>query len=445
MAKKIATERESTFTAEVGSNPQIIQPAPPRVEVNSTEVDRGPIRLGLSGMKWQLDEFYQQLLGKNNEPKALDINASPVNQQYTNIKNLEIVVTSALSPNQDEDSKEFTLEGTADIYAGLSLNVGDMFIAKHADSKKYLLTVTKTRKLADTLDSAMEINFKVVDILKKEHIDNLKLKTVKTYYWVKENINHNLNPMLTEGDYGYYVDAITILEELPKNYIDEFYNLEYGFLCLPNMSSDTIDPALTNFVTDLFASDVDYRVAKLQRTAQRELETSILDTVTERNPTLRIKFRSNIESTRGTDRLDYLARQRSFRFGSASNVVLAASVGNLNTVTYSEDNTESVMSFADYGNADYSQTPYSDNVTRVRTLTPMNDKYYIFPSEFYLMEDELPTFELVLMDYIKGVDVDTKVLIALYNDIQKLNQYSRFYYLPLIYIMLVSSLGGSSV
>lgn len=431
---------ESDIKPKLQVNPEIIKPAPPRIEVDRNELIDGPIKLGLSGMKWTLKGYFNQLLGNNNEAKSFDMSSAGVSQSYHRINDLEIVVTSPLTPSQDKESKEFELIGSADMYPGLIAIEGDVFIGEHTDGGDYLLTVTSTSKLSDSLSSARAIEFKVISILSEDQEKALESKTVKESYWIKDRMINNLNPILTESQYGDYLEVVELLETIPCSYIDEFYDLNYDYLKVPELVPEIIDPAITNFVLEVFGVDYDHRYLKLMETPRRELEPSILDSLIDRNPSLGIRTNlSYYNSTLRGTREDSDSRLRSLSFHKHPYFAMASATKHDDVNPTRDSFAEPLVRLFEANTGSYNSVDVNPDGTHVIPFD-YESKYYLFTEELYTSSSQISTFEKYVLKVIKGEEIEPAVALALYSDISKLDSLSRFYYLPIIYLMLTTSL-----
>lgn len=420
-------------------NPDLSVKMPPKVEVDRNQLSEGPIKIGLSGMKWELDSYFNQILGANSEAKSLDVSSSGISQTYHRIDSLEIVVTSPIQPSQDKDSKEFELVGSADLYPGFTPSEGDVFIGDHIDGGKYLLTVTSLQKLADTLSAAHSIDFKVVSLLDDVHVKSLESKTVRHSHWIKDRINKNLSPFLTQEKYGDYLVAADLLEDIPTSYIDEFFIGHYDYLQVPDLIPDVVDPGFTNFVLELFGTDHDYRFLKLKETPKRELESSILDILMDRNPTIKIAPKVSYKDVRQRHcEKDEDVRTRSLDNSNLQYCAMATitKMDEVNVTKLESDEELISLFFENLGSYDPKEVPDEQRVIPFN----LDNDYYIFSKEFYTGDDLNNTFERVVRNVIKGKFPSTKLALAIYGTVSKMDNVSRYYYLPIVYLLLLASM-----
>lgn len=278
------------------SKPTIKQPESPSLDVSSTyntvsvnnDVTlRSALQTHISGSSWFTETYFNQILQSTDSPKPFDIKMPAHLQQYLAITRFELKVTQALQSTYDEQTGEYLVTGSANLYTGLIPHVGDCFIAKGADGIRLLFNVTAAKPLTYFGATAYEINYSVVGQVKPETDSVLKAKTQRTQIFVRDLFNAGQNPFLVDSEYDDYLNMNRMLAQLPKEYYREFYNTEYGTLLVPSQDYTTYDPFVVRFFKALVSQDTFFEttdIRVLNTDGDDELFTTVYDAGLEGNP-----------------------------------------------------------------------------------------------------------------------------------------------------------------
>jgi len=244
---------EDKITAPVIENPEIVLPIKTTLQLDTQKTPLSSIITMVSGSQWVV-EYYRQYLTPDMQPAPLDLERDPVNQQYLKIRNLELKVESALSPQQDDKTKEFAMVGTATVFPGMIPIKGDMIIANTGDGAMTLFTVTRTIRLTNTLDSLYDIEYRAIRTLDQLSVDNLTAKTSKETVFNKDFISVGKNPLLSLAESATYTDALETLQQVTRFYFDTFYDNQFECFTVPSLDCQTaIDPFLNEFILKIIA------------------------------------------------------------------------------------------------------------------------------------------------------------------------------------------------
>jgi len=99
----------------------------------------------VEGSVWEV-EYYSQVLDSDSEPQPAQPGMAPAYQQYTQVKGLELKVTSPLAISHDSESGSNIAEGTAYIPMAIIPNKGDHFFADIGQGREAMLTVTSVER-----------------------------------------------------------------------------------------------------------------------------------------------------------------------------------------------------------------------------------------------------------------------------------------------------------
>ena len=219
----------------------------------------------MEGSTWVVD-YYSQIVDQNDEIGGQDTNAPAPLKQLRRIWSMELKVIQDLSQvTVDAEKIENTLQGSANVYPFLVPQVGDMFRAGIADGRDGLFHVTRVESRQIFKDKAHVIEYQLIASDDKARIYDLDLKTLVTYYFVKDFLLNLQNPLLEEEDYqaakkltSYYYDMINL-------YLKHFFSRETKTLVVPDQRHYIYDHGLTDFVKSVMESNDDAMVSAIRQ------------------------------------------------------------------------------------------------------------------------------------------------------------------------------------
>lgn len=218
------------------------------VTVDSAVTPLANIIQYVQGSTWEV-EYFSQLIGLDNEPSPHQVDRSAPYQQYTLIKGFELKVQTALTPQQDQQSKSITLEGRAIVPGGVIPNKGDCFFADIGQGREGHLTVTTVEKKTHFQQSVYEIGYEVTNYSDHEvssiRID-LDAKIVKVVHFVKDHNFLGVNPLMLTQDFNFRIEFEETYRQLVHYYFADFYSRQYQTLLVPDQARVTYDPYLVD-------------------------------------------------------------------------------------------------------------------------------------------------------------------------------------------------------
>lgn len=419
------------------STKPIVTPVPEKVQVYSddyqsiavdtSETPIASIITYVEGSPWTTDCYYSQVVNKDDELKPLDINISQVNQQYTAIKGLVLKVTAGLTPSQDQQSKQFTVTGTATVYPFVIPNVGDMFVADAGNGRLGLFTVTLAEQKTILKETCYAIEYGMVSILSDAQALNLKEKTIKTVFFKAERAALELNPVLVEEE-ALTVDKLKRLrKELIAGYISMFYSLEFKTLKVPEQSTRVYDP----FVVELFLRTVD----------------------SDEHPTIRRMKELNVDGTIVSEALTWvdglINLSQSYFTDSFQRVKIAATswfdyLPHMDGINYS--GFDSIV-YPDTLDATYEQQSYRKPVLIVglqrrsplpthNFFAPITNDRYVFSGSFYNNDHDGTLLEIMVRKMMNQERIASADLFVLIDALKTAAALDKFYYLPILLMIM---------
>lgn len=271
----------SLLTLDDGSEPEKPVEPPVRIEcdpydgvtVDTRTNDVSALMTLAEGSTWTLERYYQQILGGDNEPTPQSLDVDAPWQQYREILNMDIKVTSELSYDQETVVGTFDVSGAGVTFPFLVPNKGDMFVARTTDGRQVLFTLSRAKRNTILKGSAYQIEYKGVAYWTPERAADFKRKTLITLVYNQQGLFNGCGPLLTESataDLAYYKEQMA---ELLDNYLTDFFSPARSTLLVPDqdrvkqyrhVAYDTYDHFLTRYMLQLFNAIDDPRLRKVR-------------------------------------------------------------------------------------------------------------------------------------------------------------------------------------
>jgi hypothetical protein len=249
--------------------PSPVQIAAPEYKGITVDTRYEPARALLThieGMAWTVN-YYSQVLGKDNALSSQNVDRSAVFQGYKRIIALELKVTTALNTTQDQQTKNFSVTGQANLIpCGLIPNEGDCFIADVGDGREAVFEITSSEKRSIYKDGAYVIDYKLVDYSEQDsRIADLTIKTVEELQFDRASLEagqkgliHSTDFAITQKLRGYYA-------EMSDYYFSRFFSNKRGTMLLPAQNVEIYDPFLTDAVLRMFRDEPHENIRRIRQ------------------------------------------------------------------------------------------------------------------------------------------------------------------------------------
>lgn len=240
-------------------------PAPPNpqpeirplktISVDSKVEHRRSLLTHAEGHKWII-QYFHQLTTPDSEVAAQEVNRSASYQQYTKIVNFEVRVTDPLNPSLNTEGQEFTHEGSATVFPGTLIPLkGDMFIADIGDGRAGVFVIKNAEQLSILRDTGYKIDYGLKGYAEGLILQDLEDKVVKLGYFVKDFMAIGRNPILVQSEYDSYLSLRGWLARIPEDYFTNFFSHEFKTLLIPDQTVSTYDPFVASFVASIFSTE----------------------------------------------------------------------------------------------------------------------------------------------------------------------------------------------
>lgn len=435
----------------VSTDPVVAPPKYNGITVNTKYVPATALLTHVEGSSWTVD-YYSQVLNTNSALNGQNQTQNPIYQQYKLITGMELKVTSPLTTSQDANSKAMISTGTANVYPFIIPNEGDMFLADIGDGNEGIFKITLSERKSIYKDTIHTIEYQLIDYTNLERIGDLNLKVIDTLVFVKDYLKFGQNPLLQPSDFDLMNQLQDYYFELLSRYFRTFTSKEFRTLLLPGQAWPVYDHFLTKALLSFFTT---YDVPELRTIKILNLDdddvmdsTTIWDMVIEKNRNLH-KY---------CIRQNYMVSAKLFTQNPMMEGIYHSGI---QYVIYPVDPVLEVDS--EYGYKFKTQsvetlTESSSQITNLSDLlfdtnyegvtlpatsvikTVMTDNYYVLSKAFYDRDETKQSeLELCLSNYLDSKVIDKKALLSLCSVAHAWNGLERFYYVPILLMILKSA------
>lgn len=416
----------------------------------------------IEGSSWTVD-YYSQVLDLDSESSDLQLNQQAVYQQYKLIQHLELKVQTELGYQQDDASRNVIVTGSATLYPGIKPNNGDIFIADIGDGRLGVFTITRTEKKAIFKDTCYQIDYTLRDYLTTEYKNDLAKKVVKSTVFVRDFIYHGQNPVLATSDF----DQITALNagysNLLYQYLADFFSVEYQTLIVPNQANVTYDPFMVQAlltILDNTASNTIMRIRAMNVDGNvRYRENNLWTCLTRLNNDIRELCFHKAGLTPAT-LFKENAQFDGIYYSGIRDVVYPIDSSTLSVVDTQYCVTDPliagrllpgiarsrelrrVLVTTELKGFHYAPVEAPIGIDALPDIHPVNKgDYYVLSQAFY--EDSptgLSKLEHLALCALSGDTMDKAVLLHLVQTAKRWNNLERFYYIPILFILIKTAL-----
>lgn len=376
----------------------------------------------VSGYDWVVDCYYRQLVGDNQSLLGQSTTTEAVFQPYEAIEDLIIKVQTPITSAQDSETKEFAITGDGLLGSAFVPNKGDLILASLNDGKKVLLDITAVERKTHFANTLYNIAYKVRSYMTDVLYAELKAKTVKTVKFDITRARDSTKSLLTTEDQATISDYESMAERLLNGWMSEFYKHSQKTAYFKDSAGDTIyDPYMVEFIYSAIPEDKHYpkQLASIYSTSKAP--KTILDVLLGHKVPMYA-----IEHTMTTSAIS----------GFYANPILAQLLfSRLDSIVHPES------CLPDGTLATKADSP---EFTPIDGETPMPlvhdieaDDYYIFSGDFYnLTGNFASSIEVQAFNLANGLAMEPNVLEELYKEHSSWGVVERFYFIPMLYVMM---------
>lgn len=452
---------------QVPTNPNIRPPEYRGVTNDLQYVPRRALLTHIEGAPWEV-EYFSQYLNADNAVAPQNINREAVYQQYARIKRMELMVQSGLTTTQDTQSREMTGVGSATTYPGIIPNDGDMFVADGFDGRRYVYGIRNVEQRSILKDTCYTFEFYLVSYDDQNRYGDLLSKISKDMVFVKDFVYTNQRPFLVESEYEFYLKANQFLLDSPERYLKDYVHRTYRSFLVPNQPDTVYDPYIAEALVRLIDSNTHHAINQVVTQNSDTGYPYQIDTVWDGLLTVNGGNRGGWAQRLGLIMTADFAHQpvyASIKYSGITYIYHALGnpqyAGTLDTDYYLKDYGQGGLVGSTIIPCCCHRTPVSDIirmtelnglslehidptipvVPTIPLITPTGkDGRYVFSQAFYDKGPGQSYLELETNKALMGTRLNRELLVRFMEDSYQWAHLDRFYFLPVLWVLLRTSL-----
>lgn len=433
-------------------SPVIIEPKNSHsVLVDNKEIPRESLITHVAGIAFVVD-YYRLVINKDNALYSQDVGQSGTQQQYIKYKNFELRQQGSLTVDQDDTDKVFAVRGTSIVHSGLVPNEGDMFSGDVGDGRLGVFNVTRSQRLTTLKGSTYQIEYALAYFTTSKPNDyvDLESKVIETYFYVKERLDFNESPFLTTQEYDFVRRLGNYYKEMCQNYFHWFFSKEFAVYLVPSQLASTFDYFLYNALRSIFKDD---HYSVLQKHQAINIEDD--DLIDRKLDLFSVLLERSSNKFEICDRRVGVVRTSGFNHEGSTTNIRFTGIRNLIYPISLEARADEGYNRLMHSPIEGTLTPsldqgvlypkevkeflFGDKTVPLIKLVSVDD-YYIFSQDFYERTSNLSILEEQVLNYIDGKSCNTVALKLLCDNYKYWPKLERFYYMPIILILIQSVL-----
>ena len=434
--------------------PKITTDAYIPVAVDNNKIPLLSLARYLEGSRWTVN-YFCQVLTSDSELRELDTQSPAPNQQYELIKDVNIMVASALSPNYDSDTGISTVTGDGLLSPQLTPNPGDYFTAEASSSDIALYRVINADRKSHNLSAVFSIEYEIVGCVKDIPMiyNALMGHVVREYRYVADRLDNNLNPVVTSKAAEQYRSLGAAERDLITYYCRTFYNPNYGTLVIPGQTMDVCDFYLIDYLMTILDSGDAPELSLIKQPSKNEdtilrqpqfwemMLSRDYSMMTYINQKMRVVSKQSFLSSTFLHgiyyyNVNYLLYPVDPDTSAETLYPIMSSIIDVNGALVSAS--PRIGSLADI----LSQTMPDINGTRLLIKEVLADDHYVLSKDFYAEGSDLSVLEILTKDYLKLLSIDIDKLMSLCDQYRSWGRVEQFYYGPILITLLKAAAKG---
>lgn len=385
-------------------------------------------------------DYYAQRYTSQEGTKDYQNDLEAVYQPLTLIRGMQLMVDSPIDRSQDTQTKDFTIQGSANVYNVFRPTEGDVFRYDIGDGNEYLFQVTSSERKTENSRSVTAISYKAIHRMTQEQHDIITERVVETLYFSLENLRRGMQPLLRS-------DQVEIRNKLERHYarlldlyMSRFYSRNERTLLVPSQTHPTYDPFVATFMTRVIDTHEHPLIARIELLDVHGRQIMYNKTLWSLMESLDAGYLHHISSKMG------LVSVREWAGGPALGGIFYTRVQQC---VYPEDDLYGVDADYDtYGNrtvrAMVDTNPGTDDTSNPNPIDEepnqlyspvLSDDYYVLSEDFY---NSLATtvLESCVLDAIAGRQLNLQSLDNLCTAATTMGKLDQFYIVPILLALI---------
>lgn len=393
--------------------------------------------INLGGYPLTVD-YYNQFLGEGQEAQGWNGSQTTPHQSYRIIRNVKLKLQSAMDYSMVVQIGQTNISGVARIYLpGLVPIAGDIFLADIGGGRLGRFEVRGSPRALSWFDrTAYEFEFVLLELATVTLVDQINARVVEKLNYIEEFIISGQNPIVNDETKQNYYDLLRLEDKITNQWLTECYSHEYGTLILPRQAEVTYDPYVVNCAISMIDSGKHPMVRKI-----RDLN---VDDIQTRDYTDLYSVLLDCD----VDRLDLC-----FKEAKASSVYRWEANYSLNNIRYTgikrcvypvEQNHGVDAYYRQDSSGDVggipliNDGPITQQIANMEVFTPIGTtSAYVLSESFYGQTGANETHvEKLTYDYLTGEALDVSLLFKIIEFMKDWSAIDRYYYSPIILILI---------
>lgn len=391
----------------------------------------------LDGSPWQADVL-KQVVGEHNELRQLDGGQAAALQSFELVRNFELRVTTPLSSSFNADHGTTTVQGSAIVLPFIVVNVNDMFVAEAGDGRRALFRVTRADRKTFNRDTATDIDYILVKYWdeKDTMCIDLMRRVVREYVFVKDRLVSGTQPLLLAEDLNNIIELNAFVKTIIDYNFSNFFTRRCMDLFVPETKFICRDPGHAYAWSRLIDPTDHPNVVKcLPIRGIGDMDdpvNNVWKMLLQRSEWM-LRSLNRYYVPRAVTRWPSDARIQTARYNGSDAIMMPA--------TSPTDPGDHVFSAGttDFGTqCDYTAS-YNTGTAVVQLVKPFlnADFTYLFSAAFYDQDrTKMTLLERLVSDYMSKKPLDVKQLNAVAKDFFNWNLIERFYYSPVLILLI---------
>lgn len=429
--------------------PKIEAPKTKSVVIDTKYTPRMSLLKYVEGAPWTVN-YYSQIHDKDNATYSQDPSQTALYQQYRKIEHLQLRVDTALSTQQDQETKDFAVKGSALLPLSVIPNEGDMFAADVGDGREGIFQIDNSEKRSIFKESVYFIEYTMLYFSDKEPVrrKDLENKVVQKLHYIKELAQYGQNPLITTDRYKTLLDISDAYQRLKSQYFQWFFSKEFSTIILPGQTAPTYDSYVVRVIRALYLTNDVYEY-KMMRSLNIEDDAylkrpTVWDALLQKSIHILDTCESQVGII-GTTGFNNDPMTESIYHSGISSIIYPKIRNEAMDEPWNhlekppaEDKLVSMASR--YGNIlplleDNTVLYLDQQMTLIHPI--LTDDYYVFTKAFYESVGEPSLIEVLAKNYLQNEANNPELVLKLMNNSWKWGGLERFYYVPVLLILAI--------
>lgn len=457
-----------------GSKPKQVEIAPEQFKHNLIDTRKTAISDILTMIKGPplTVVYFQQVLGTSQQTMNYQTLTLQVYQQYRKINNLVMAVQQDLQSSQDINTTEFKVQGRAITYPRMVPTQYDHFFGPLRDGQMGLFVITEVERKSIYDQAAHEITYELVDTVTPGLADIFESRVVEDLYFNLNLLRNNVDPFLNPDENVVFHKLRQEFTAISERMTHSFYDNYPATFIVPGQASYVYDPyhlkafqsiynptgftskiSFSHYRTESLSAYNSMTIWDIMFKRSRILSDTIVDKLRllhssafARLPIYGSVYYSVINHVVFPELdsvLEEIPPQSSFNAtfgcGPCSGDNDSTPTGFYTSLANEETGSTIVKTIVDPDNPGTEiDIPYLKPVTV--------DDFYIFSETFYNALNGgssvgCSVLEFMVLDYLDRKPLNSSDLQTLASDIRNWSKLQKFYYMPVLAILLQNFIG----